>query len=264
MRTDGRNFIAIFICVNLIVICGQTLSVSQAADTTRPASTQPSAPLDARFTTSEILFSDDFDRDTGQWASELENGGSISANDGRLDIDVPAGATVWFKPLLQGPVLIQYEATVIKNGGANDRVSDLNCFWMARDPRNLQELLAIRRSGKFSDYNLLLTYYVGLGGNGNTTTRFRRYIGDPVQRPLLPQHDLGGSENMITPNASQLIQLIACNHIIQYYRDGHRLFDFDDAHPYTSGWFAFRTTKNHMQVRHFRVFQLKAANSAAK
>ena len=46
-------------------------------------------------------------------------------------------------------------------------------------------MFAQARSGAFADYNDLLTYYVGLGGNRNTTTRFRRYIGDPVLRPLL-------------------------------------------------------------------------------
>jgi uncharacterized protein DUF6250 len=106
------------------------------------------------------------------------------------------------------------------------------------------------------DYNRLPAYYVGLGGNGNSTTRFRRYIGDPVLRPLLPQYDLRGGENMITPNVSQLVQLVACDQTIRYYRDGRRIFDFHDDRPYTSGWFAFRTTKNHMEVRHFRVFTL--------
>ena len=40
------------------------------------------------------------------------------------------------------------------------------------------------------------------------------------------------------------------------YRDGRRLFTFDDPEPYRSGWFAFRTTWNHMVIRHFRVYAL--------
>ena len=31
-----------------------------------------------------------------------------------------------------------------------------------------------KRSGKFSGSDSLLTYYVGMGGNNNTTTRFRQ------------------------------------------------------------------------------------------
>ncbi|MGA2440402.1 MAG: DUF6250 domain-containing protein [Tepidisphaeraceae bacterium] len=240
----------------IVNLAGVGCAGGNAQGSAQSADTRPSSTLDPRIAIGKLLYGDDFDKDSGQWKCELENGGSVTPGEGRLDIDVPAGASVWFKPLLQGPVLIQYDATVIKAGGPNDRVSDLNCFWMARDSRNLPDIFAVHRSGKFEDYNQLLTYYVGLGGNGNTTTRFRRYIGDAVQRPLLPQYDLRGRQDMIAPNVSQLIQLLACNQIVQYYRDGKRIFDFHDDHPYTSGWFAFRTTKNHMQIRHFRVYQL--------
>ena len=54
------------------------------------------------------------------------------------------------------------------------------------DPRRFPRSAPAR----FAAYNDLKTYYVGLGGNRNTTTRFRRYIGDPETRPLLPEHDL--------------------------------------------------------------------------
>jgi Domain of unknown function (DUF6250) len=209
-----------------------------------------------KFHLGDLLYSDDFDSPSGQWIPELENAGSVTEQNGKMEIDVPAGASVWFKPLLQGPVMIQYEATVISAGGPNDRASDLNCFWMARDSRNPQNIFAVHRSGKFADYNQLLTYYVGLGGNGNTTTRFRRYIGDPVQRPLLQRFDLRDLSDLIQPNKTQLVQLIADGSTIQYYRDGKLIFDFNDPQPYTSGWFALRTTKNHMRIREFRVFAL--------
>ncbi len=229
------------------------LEIAPAAST---QTTSAPAITDPRFTIGKLINSDDFSSDAGNWKSELETGGSVTIDHGRMDIDVPGGATVWFKPQLQGPLLIEYQATVISAGGPNDRVSDLNCFWMAHDSRNSDDIFAVQRTGKFSDYNQLLTYYVGLGGNGNTTTRFRRYIGDPVVRPLLPEHDLSGSENMITPNKSQTIDLVANNNLVQYYRDGKKIFEFNDPHPYTSGWFGFRTTKNHVQFQSFRVYQL--------
>jgi hypothetical protein len=238
-----------------LIVASLLAVVSTACSSTAP----PTASVnDSRFNVGPPLYTDDFFIDSEGWKSELEHGGSVTIGNGRLDIDVPAGATVWFKTMLQGPILIEYQATVISAGGTNDRVSDLNCFWMARDSRNPADLFAVGRSGKFSDYNQLLTYYVGLGGNGNTTTRFRRYIGDPVVRPLLPEHDLAGKENMIVANQSQTIELVAYNNLIQYYRDGHRVFEYNDPHPYTSGWFAFRTTKNHVQFRSFRVFQLQS------
>src|SRR6185437_14057580 len=102
----------------------------------------------------------------------------------------------------------------------------------------------------------LLTYYVGVGGRGNKTTRFRRYIGDPKVRPLLPQNDLSGQDKMIVPNRTETIRLIADGHLIEYYRGQQRLFEYIDPHPYEQGWFAIRTTQNHMQVKNFRVTRL--------
>jgi hypothetical protein len=207
------------------------------------------------YTIGPLLQSDDF-HDLSNWKSELESGGTVAVKDRLLDLDVPAGATVWFLPRLTGPLMIQYTATVISAGGPNDRVSDLNCFWMATDSRSPGDIFGHTRSGKFTDYDQLLTYYVGLGGNSNTTTRFRRYIGKKDNRPLLPENDLRAKEDMIVANRPQRIRLIACGGDIEYWRDDTRLFQFHDDHPYLSGWFALRTTKNHMQVRDFRIFSL--------
>jgi hypothetical protein len=214
---------------------------------------------DTRFRIGELLFSDDFQHGLEQWTSELENGGTVETRDGGLAVDVPAGATVWFKPRLEGPVLIQYEATVVGNGGPNDRVSDLNCFWMANDSRSPENVFGYRRSGKFADYNQLRTYYVGQGGNSNTTTRFRRYIGDVDTRPLLPEHDLRDKADLITPNVAQTLTLVANGSLIQYYRDGKRLFELNDPEPYTNGWFGFRTVTSHLVFKNFRIYRLLPA-----
>jgi len=214
--------------------------------------------LDPRYHVGPVLFSDDFSKGLDNWLVELEQPGRVEARDGKLIIDVPAGCTVWFKPELDGPVLIEYEATVIQAGGPNDRASDLNCFWMARDPRAPGgDVLAIRRSGKFADYHQLLTYYVGLGGNSNTTTRFRRYIGSPTTRPLLPEHDLSDRQYLITPNQKQNIRLVACGRLIQYWRDDRKIFEFTDPEPYTTGRFALRTVSNHMTIEKFTVCRLR-------
>lgn len=218
-------------------------------------STQPS--LDPRFEIDQVLFTDDFRNSTDRWLAELESGGKIEARDGKLEIDVPGGCSLWFKPEITGPVLIEYEATVIKAGGPNDRVSDLNCFWMATDARSAANVFDTRRTGRFADYNQLLCYYVGLGGNTNTTTRFRRYIGSPTTRPILPEHDLTEAKFLITPNVKKKLQVVACGQLIQYYRDGQKLFELNDPQPYEKGWFAFRTTANHMVIENFRVIRLK-------
>ena len=107
------------------------------------------------------------------------------------------------------------------------------------------------RSGKFADYNNLRAYYVGQGGNSNTTTRFRRYIGDPVLRPILPAHDL--RDSLLEPNVPMKIRLVADGSRIQYWNNGRLIFDYRDPAPYTRGRFGFRTTFSHIEIRNFRV-----------
>jgi hypothetical protein len=221
------------------------------------------AQTPAGLTTGALLFSDDFSNGLGNWTTELEAGGTVSATNGTLTIDVPAGASVWFKSKMTGPVLIEYEATVVSNGGPNDRVSDLNCFWMARDSRSPEDIFGWKRTGKFADYNQLLTYYVGVGGNTNSTTRFRRYVGDPTIRPLRPGDDLKDAADLLVGNVSQKIVLVADGNLIQFYRDGKKLFEMNDPQPYTSGWFAFRTTHSHLVIRDFRVYRLTDAPAPA-
>jgi len=202
-----------------------------------------------------LLFKDDF-RSLDNWHIEAEKPGRISAANGVLDVDVPAGVTLWFKHHLEGPLTIEFEATAVAEGGPNDQVSDLNMFWMANNVDGQQPVFAHARSGKFEEYNALLTYYVGLGGNRNTTTRFRRYIGDPVLRPLRPGYDLAGEPWMLVPNKPQTIRLTANGKIIEYWRNGTRVFYMEDAAPYMSGWFALRTTYSHLRIRHLRIYRL--------
>lgn len=202
-----------------------------------------------------VLYRDDFHGPLRQWIAELEKPGRLQSGSGTLDIDVPAGCTLWFARELSGSVEIEYDALMVKAGGPNDRVSDLNAFWMASDARSPEDFFAAKRSGAFADYNQLRTYYVGQGGNSNTTTRFRRYIGSVSDRPLLPEHDLRTPEMLLTPNVWQHVQLIADNGHIQYRRNETLIFDFTDPVPYVRGYFGFRTTFSHVKLRRFRVYR---------
>lgn len=199
------------------------------------------------------LFTEEFQHGLSDWVVELEKPGIVEARSGTLEIDVPAGCTVWYKQKLTSPVTIQYEAEVVQHGGPHDRVSDLNCFWMATDTRSPADFFAKARSGKFPDYNQLRTYYVGQGGNTNSTTRFRRYIGEQDNRPLLPQHDLRDASVLLKPNVVQNIRITVSDGRTQYSNNGRTIFDFQDPEPYSSGYFGFRTTQSHLRIRHFRV-----------
>jgi hypothetical protein len=237
----------------MIFICGAIL---RAADDAEAGESIPVISPDSRFVIGELLVADDFSGDLSKWHTEMEKGGTVRAANGQLEIDVPGGCTVWLKERLSGPVLISYEATMVAEGGPNDRVSDLNCFWMARDARDPDEIFATRRSGVFSDYDQLRCYYVGYGGNSNATTRFRRYIGEKGNRPLRPEHDLSRPEYLLVANAPQLIQLVAAGPTIAYFHNRRQIFSYEDPEPYTTGWFALRTVTSHFKVKNFRVHRL--------
>ena len=205
-----------------------------------------------------LLYEENFENGLEHWQVEQMPGGIVTSTDGKLEITDVAGCTIWFKKQLEGPIMIQYDTCVIEEGGPQDRVSDLNCFWMAKDPENPDNLFANseKRGGKFSNYDGLRLYYMGVGGHDNSKTRFRRYLGNG-DRPLLPEHDLSESKYLITPNKITKIKIIAYNGIIQYYRDDQCIINFYDAEPYTSGHFGLRTVNNHMTVDNFKVFRLE-------
>ncbi len=204
----------------------------------------------------QLLYKDDFDKSLKNWKIEQMPGGSVQLTGGRLEIDDKAGCTVWFKKELAAPVAIEYDVEVIGAGGPNDRMSDINCFWMAQDPENPKDIFAESkaRGGKFSNYNPLQLYYVGYAANNNTTTRFRRYDGEG-NKPLLPEHDLRGYT--LEPGTKLHIKIIAAGETNQYWVNGEKIYDIKDPKPYRQGHFGFRTVKNHIMIDNFRVYKLK-------
>jgi hypothetical protein len=217
-------------------------------------------PPTPRFEPGEVLFQDDF-ADLSRWLAEQRPGGTVSARDGVLVIDDAEGCTVWFRPELTAPVIITYDATVLDRGGPRDRLSDLNCFWMATDPAAAEgRVLATsaKRTGAFGDYDSLRLYYVGYGGNSNTTTRFRRYTGTG-ERPLLPEHDRTAPQDFLRANTTYRLMLVAAGGRAQFFRDGELIFDYLDPQPLARGWFGLRTVHSRIEIRHFRVWRAHAA-----
>lgn len=197
-----------------------------------------------------------FTADLSSFLIEQMPGGRVSAQDGALIIQDSAGCTVWLREKLTAPVEITYEVTVVMANGPFDRLSDLNCFWMAQTPQSPAGLIAstAQRTGRFSDYDALATYYVGYGGNYNSTTRFRRYDGTGA-RPLLPTHDLGDATHLLKPNHNYHIRLVARDGRAEFWRDGERVFTYTDSTPLTEGYLGFRTVKSHLIIRNLRVTQ---------
>lgn len=182
------------------------------------------------------------------WRIEAEAPAQVRFSRGGIEIETPKGLTLWYRRRLSGPVRISFDAMAISDGGSNDTVSDLNAFWMARENDGSDPA---PRSGRFEDYDTLQTYYVGIGGNRNTTTRLRRYVATPGVRPLLPEHDRADAR--LASGRWTHITLIADGATIAVMRDGARLFTLTDPAPYTSGWFGLRTTWSHWVFRHIRI-----------
>jgi hypothetical protein len=189
-----------------------------------------------------------------EWKIEQVAPGTATQQAGELVIRDTGGCTAWWSERLVAPVEISYDATVVMAGGKTDRLSDLNCFWMAQDPRSAAAPFAAgqARTGKFPDYDSLLTYYVGYGGNNNSTTRFRRYDGTAA-RPLLPEHDLSEKKFLLEPNRTYRIRLVARDGRAEFYRDGELIFWFTDPSPLTAGWFAIRTVRSHLVIKNLKI-----------
>lgn len=170
----------------------------------------------------------------------------------------PKGLTLWRKEKMSGRVTIEYDAcVVVKREG--DRLSDLNCFWMASDPEYPDNIWKREkwRNGIFLNCYSLQLYYMGYGGNYNSTTRFRRYDGneagitDSQVRPaVLKEYTDAG--HLLKANHWYHIKITNENNRVSYYIDGERLVDFCDAEPLTEGWFGFRTTLSRTRITNFR------------
>ena len=204
---------------------------------------------------------DDVLNNSTSWIVEQQPKGKVAIVNGEMDIIDAKGCTVWFKHKLEGPIKIQYDITIIDNNGPYDRVSDMNCFWMANDPNHPNDFFkeSKHRAGHFPNYHHLKLYYVGYGGHHNSKTRFRRYNGN-INRPLLPEHDLTDKKLMITANRKMHIEILVKDHYTSYTRDGHVIFGIHDPEFYTKGYFGFRTVNNHMKIENFKVIKLGIKN----
>jgi len=193
-----------------------------------------------------------FETELSDWVVEQQPGGRVTVEDGALLIEDEKGCTVWYRHKLEAPLRIRYTATVSSGG----RVSDLNCFWMASDLDHLQDLFAEGhgREGAFAQYDDLQLYYVGYGGNHNSTTRFRRYKGRG-EKPLLPEFDLTEEEHLLVGDHRYQIELVADGQKAQYFRDGELVFEYVDPEPLKEGWFGFRTVWSKIRIENLEILE---------
>ncbi len=232
--------------VKLAVVIAMSPALPVAAQSTEATCSVWSKP-------GKLIYQDDFHIDMRQWQVESADTqrSTISVDGHQLLIDAAAGATVWFKQKLSGDILIRYTRRVVMEQGRNDRLSDLNQFWMATDPRN-QDIFT--RKGVFEQYDDLRMYYAGIGGNTNTTTRFRKYQGNG-ERTLMAE--LNGSDALLQANRDYVIETAVYRGCTRLLIDGKVFFSYNDKNALRDGYFGFRTTQSRQQIRDFKIYQLE-------
>ena len=166
-----------------------------------------------------------------QWKIEDESHAlQIIEHADTLELIVPGGLTLWSSQRLTGDYEISYHICMVMKGGRHDRLSDLNCFWAANDPKHPDDLFARSqwRNGVFKNYNTLNLFYVGYGGNDNSTTRFRCYRGE--------YYGIADEKGMTT-----------------YAVNGEELFRYTLTGNEGDGHFGLRLLQNHVLFTGFKV-----------
>jgi hypothetical protein len=223
-----------------------------------------------------VLARDDFRAGLSNWQVEQQDpAGTVTTQDGLMDIVAPAGATVWFKQRFSGDYEIRFTATPIPISFVGtafvDRISDLNVFWNANAPAAVDgDPTKAQLDGVLASYNALSLYYVGFGSNGNTSTRLRRYDGTAA-RPQITGYatpssatvdDTAGAMTAATSlvaNTAVAVRIVSRqatatdSATLKWYANDQLIFSYADASPYRSGWFGFRTTVSHWRLKDFSV-----------
>ena len=203
--------------------------------------------------------------DAGKWVAEDASGKfRMTATDGVTEIVAPDGLTLWYDERLTGNYEISYRIQVVMDGGRYDRLSDMNCFWGAADPEHPDDIYARGkwRAGVFKNYNTLNLFYVGYGGNHNSTTRFRVYHGeyygqgDDRVKPLLKEYTDG--PHLLSPNRWYEVVITVADGRTTYAVDGEVLFSHSLEKGQADGYFALRLLKNRVRVSDFTVRKAEA------
>ena len=193
------------------------------------------------------------------WRVESETPNyQVSFRGDTCEILSPKGLTLWRKEKMRQGMTLEYDACVVDEGKKGDRLSDMNCFWLASDP-HAKDLWARAnwRSGIFTRCYTLQMYYLGYGGNHNTTTRFRRYDGDEAgvddttKRPAVLR-EYTDATHLLKANHWYHVKIESTmTGRTRFYIDGECVVDYLDPQPLESGWFGFRTTLSRTRITNF-------------
>lgn len=210
------------------------------------------------FRINKQLFQDAFETklDTTNWFCEIKQKPNNRAfvENGQLIIDVADGATVWLKRKLKDKWLIEFDRTVPLQGGKNDRLSDFNIFWQATDPLSKSSKKLFGRDPDFAHYDSLSMYYIGFGGNYNTSTRFRKYQGTGEKTILQEYSDVA---HLLEADKTYHCRLVMLRDTMSFYVNDALFFTYKDVKPLKNGYFGFRTTKSLHLIDNVKVYKIR-------
>ena len=184
----------------------------------------------------------------------------VSFSGDTCEILSPKGLTLWRKEKMKAGMTVEYDACVVDEGRDGDRLSDMNCFWLASDPK-AKDLWARAawRDGIFVRCYTLQMYYLGYGGNHNTTTRFRRYDGDEAgvedaeKRPAILK-EYTDAAHLLRANHWYHVKIESKMGHTRFFVDGECIVDYLDPQPLQEGWFGFRTTLSRTRITNFKAY----------
>jgi hypothetical protein len=201
------------------------------------------------------IYTADFKKPLGkEWIVELQpkQGSSVESRNGKLTINTKDGVTVWLDKVLQGNFQIEYTRTVLMEGQPNDRLSDLNQFWMATNPRGKE--MFTKRTGAFAEYDSLQLYYVGMGGNDNKTTRFRKYDGTG-EKPIINEYK--DDDHLLKSGKQYHIKIIVKDGTTSFWVDDNCYFTYRDPAPLREGYFGFRSLHSRQEISDFKITSIQ-------
>lgn len=236
---------SILASLTLILVLSQIASSDQRKDSLSILRSQSTEK-------GKLIFAADFESlDPKTWVVEMDSvaGSSVYVHNNKLILDTRAGVTVWLNKKLKGNFQIEYIRKIVVESGSNDRLSDMNQFWMATDP---QKSNLFTRKGKLAEYDNLSLYYAGIGGNYNSTTRFRKY--HQGERKLLTEHT--NKARLLKPNHEYRIKTIVKDGITSIWVDGELFFEYHDPQPLTTGYFGIRSTWSRQEIRDLKIYKL--------
>ncbi len=200
----------------------------------------------------KLIFQDDFSRKAlgENWLVEWDEaqGSSVGLQDDKLLLDTQGGVSVWLKKALPKNVRIECTRQVLLDGKPNDRLSDLNFFWHCPNP-----FFEKQRKGDFAAYDSLALYYVGIGGNYNTTTRLRKYDGKGERVLWQEKND---KVHLLQANTVYKIVLEVINGQVAVWVNNQLYFTQQDASPLAGGYFAIRSTKSRQWIDDVKIYEV--------